>query len=99
MSTLTQFVGGGGGGVKGVQRGVVIAVKAIGGSATNVTISAVNLAKSFVVISFAAFPDTPINFNARLTTTTNLSIRRATDGAGATAVENSTICWEVIEYE
>jgi hypothetical protein len=79
------------GGVKSIQRGTVT----LNGSTQNVTISAINTAKSFISVNGAAsiFTSGAVStWYATLTSSTNLQI--VSSGAG---VANSPIAWEVIE--
>jgi hypothetical protein len=89
---LTALLGGGGGGIKSVQRGV--ASMSFPGYNNVVTITAVNLSKSFVVISYAiansALTSTP---NARLNSSTELYIYNAN------YYSDTAVAWEVIEFE
>lgn len=109
MSTLTQFISGGGsgssGGIKSVQRGTT-ALNAGTAVTVNTTITAVNLAKSFVTSSCQAsavsvadglgglsyFIPTGAAF---LTTTTNIACKSSAASNAGSAVE---VYWEVIEF-
>ena len=85
------------GGVKSVQRGV--ATIAAASAIINVTISAVNLSKTFVNISMKTAVETSsywpsyVETMGQLTSTTNLELTRGSSGSGASV----TISWEVIE--
>lgn len=81
------------GGVKGVQRGVYT----LSGTslAADITISAINLAKSYVILSQTTSPGgTQYQVYGNLTSTTNLNLRRATSSSGS---DNIQIAWQVIE--
>lgn len=87
---LTALLGGGGGGIKSVQRGFV-------GSSfylEEVTISAVDLSKTFVNLSYSAATDNirDVFTYGLLTSSTNLYLRRSNTGYG-------TLVWEVVEFE
>jgi hypothetical protein len=88
--TLSSIVGGG---LKGVQRGSVISS---GTGTTNITITAVNIEKSFLTINYgrdqdgsSGHPGTP---GAALTTSTNIAVI----GDLATPC---VVYWEVVEYD
>jgi hypothetical protein len=101
MSTLTGLIsGGGGGGIKSVQRGTV--TTDFNNTSTNVTISAVDLSKSFLVFSSATGSDADNNYRSnlrgRLTTTTNINFYRYAVNTNS-SLSYCFIAWEVIEYE
>ena len=87
---LTALLGGGGGGIKSVQRGFV-------GSSfylEEVTISAVDLSKTFVNLMYSAGSSDirGVDTYGILTSSTNLYLRRDNTGYG-------TLVWEVVEFE
>lgn len=76
-------------GVKSIQRGTV---SVAGNSTTNVTINAVDITKSVIVLAaFASDNADSVTFYANLTTATNLAlVHYAMSGFYAT--------WQVVEY-
>jgi len=91
MSTLSQFAGGG---LKSVQRGVTT-LSTIG-TATNVTITSVNLSKSFICLSVKDGLDTSgvtRLAGATLTSSTNLQFNPTYTGNAA-----AVAYWEVVEF-
>jgi len=91
MSSMSQFLGGGA--IKAVQRGSFTMGQ--GNTTQNVTISAVNLSKTWCKAtlrgSSTALSEHAIT--AALTSTTNLRVQRQGSSASTHDVE-----WEVIEY-
>ena len=80
----------GGGGVKSVQRGLATISTTVG---TNVTISAVDMSKTFVAVSYYGTTNTSqTNASIQLTTPTNILLK---NGGGGTVTEAS---WQVVEY-
>lgn len=100
MSTLTQFVGGGGGGVKGVQRGFINVTAAMFEPA--VTISPVTMTKSLLIFygrandTFETGREGLSTFSGQIANSTTLRFRRNATGTGFYTVN---IEWQVIEYE
>lgn len=95
---LTTVLGGGGGGIKSIQRGVT----SISNSATNyatATITAVDLSKS--TLSYGGCHSNAQNTyikdalaSARLSSSTEVFVQR-----GGYTSNYATVAWEVIEYE
>ena len=90
MATDLTSLLGGGGGIKNVQRGVVTAASNI----TNVTISAVDLSKSFVTFTMYSYVNGAYYYQTRvrLTSATNLEFQ-------INSFSNSLFyAWEVVEF-
>lgn len=90
---LTALLGGGGGGIKSVQRGN----RFLGYVETLIeSISAVNVSKSFVTVSYAANQSNSLDqtlTTVRLTSSTELTLYRVDDGNWV------WVAWEVVEFE
>lgn len=97
MSTLTQFIsGGGGGGIKSVQRGQTAAN--VTSTALDVTITAVaNLSKTYLtaISGQGANATTYTTAHAYLTSTTNL---RIVNSRGDSSGNSPIVAWEVVEF-
>lgn len=100
MSTLTGLISGGGGGspIASIQRGNHTAAQ--GSTTTNRTIGAVDLSKSFVLITYAAetsiFDAHEFLLRAALTSSTNIQFYRYTARTGSQ--DDLLVHWQVIEY-
>lgn len=95
MATLSSMLGGSSGGVKSVQRGIA----SLSNGTTNVTISAVVLAKSILIVHGSQFNYSGYYYNiaAHLTSTTNINFPEINYWGGTNYVY-STAYWQVIEY-
>lgn len=95
MSTLSSFGGGSGGGIKNVQRGTN--TWSDGNTSFNITISEVDLSKSFLNVTYTHRDRTSANpsndiIRCRLSSSTNINLYRF-------YYQNyAYISWEVIEY-
>lgn len=92
--TRTKFAGTWGswrgiGGVKNVQRGTVVSVGS--GATVNVTVTAVDMAKSYVLLTNHLDGTTALNVRVKLTSTTNIEFY---NGKAGTADE---ISWQLVE--
>lgn len=100
MSTLTGLIsaGGGGGAIASVQSGYHTAPQAA--TTSNRGIGAVDLSKSFVLITYAVESGITNPFEyflrAALTTSTNIQFYRYTALAGS--LDDILVYWQVIEY-
>ena len=86
MSTLSQFVGGS---IKSIQRGVINIAGATGTVSTDITISAVDMAKSEVRLTGTAYNGTA---SLSLTGPTTLNVTRSTNSVAV------AFGWEVTEW-
>lgn len=88
------------GGVKNVQRGSTGVTRNpnVSTTVTNVTISSVDMAKSFITVSFGAYINTTSRWvRARLSSSTNLEITLYHENSAIPADTNSVVSWEVVE--
>jgi len=103
VSTLTGLISAGGGGVNSIQRG---SVTVSNGSSANVTISAVDLSKSFLIFStrtgvWAVLDGWAYNADVggKLTSTTNIQFLSTSSVTGfVSSYGSATVYWEVVEY-
>lgn len=83
--------------VKNVQRGTSIVAATNASGLTDITITAVNRNKSFVVAYQMSSVDVNPRFLAHLTSDTNLRLE-ARNASSPESPFDHTITWEVIEY-
>ena len=92
MSKASEIFGGGGGGIKSVQRGSASLPSST--STVTITISAVDTSKTVVTnLGASAFNAFQMNYRLELTSATTVTVYRVN------ASNAQTLSWEVIEFE
>lgn len=100
MAVIDLFPSGGGGGIASLQRGTTNLGTTAGVATVDVTISAVDTAKSVVLVSSRTNWNTgssgelAIGATAYLLNSTTLRVQRN----GSTVVNTTTVAWQVVEY-